>query len=250
MWETTRPLSSAVAGTLTTAVAGNLAAGLAMTALAMFGFAVNDIFDYRKDRAARVRRPIADGRLSKAGAACLAAGMLACAAVLGLAAGSGGAVLAITAAALTLYSPLALRYPLIKDAMVAGLCCLPLYYGAVAGGRQVAWVSYAGITCFVMGREILMDADELEGDRKAGIRTVAAVWGRVRTARIGSAVMLVSAAALIVLVDGAVAKGAAAGTLALLACVFTWPGLGWHRRVELSRWPMLLGAIALARGGA
>jgi geranylgeranylglycerol-phosphate geranylgeranyltransferase len=252
---TTRPLSSVVVGTLAASAVGageggltlrSIAAGLSMTTLAMFGFAVNDIVDYHKDRAAGVQRPIATGTLSRQSAAWLAAALLVCAGLLSAIAGSGGMVLAITGAALLLYSPI----PLTKGACVAGLCCLPLYYGTQVGDRHFPWFSYAVLSCFVLGREVLMDAAELQGDTKAGIRTIAAVLGGRRTARIGATLMLASAAVLVALVRGHTAILAAVATFVSLACLFAWPGLSADRRVQWSRLPMLLGSMALACGGA
>jgi geranylgeranylglycerol-phosphate geranylgeranyltransferase len=227
-----------------------VAAGLGMTALAMFGFAVNDILDYRKDRAAGVQRPIAAGTLSRRSAAWLATALLLPIGLFSAVAGSSGMVVALTGAALLLYSPVAQRYPPTKDAFVAGLCCLPLYYGAQVGGRHFPWSSYAVLACFVLGREVLMDADELPGDAKAGIRTVAAILGGRGTARIGAALMLASAAVMVALVHGPTAVSAAVATLVSLACLFAWPGLNAGRRIQLSRIPMLLGSVALACGGA
>lgn len=256
---TTRPLSSVVVGTLAAAaaIAGHdgptlrgVAAGCAMTVLAMFGFVVNDIADYQKDRTAGVQRPIAAGALSRRNAAWLAATLLLCAGLFSAVAGGGGPVLAITSAALLFYSPLAQRYPLAKDAFVAGLCCLPLCYGAQVGDGHFPWFSYAVLACFVLGREVLMDADELQGDAKAGIRTIASILGGRGTARIGATLMLASAAVLVALVHGLAATLAAATTLLSLACLFAWPGFSAGRRIQLSRIPMLLGSLALAWGGA
>ncbi|MGD0778410.1 MAG: UbiA family prenyltransferase [Candidatus Solibacter sp.] len=252
-------MSSVVVGTLAAAAAmaghdgptlRGVAAGFGMTALAMFGFAVNDILDYDKDRAAEVQRPVAAGALSRRSAAWLAAALLLCAGLLSAIVGAGGTVLAATAAALLLYSPVAQRYPLAKDASVAGLCCLPLCYGAQVGDRHFPWFSYAVLAGFVLGREIFMDADELQGDAKAGIRTIASILGGRGTARIGTTLMLASAVALVALVHGRAATLAAAATLVSLACLFAWPGVSAGRRIQLSRIPMLLGSIALACGGA
>ena len=257
--ETTRPLSSVVVGTLaaSAAIAGqggltvrSVAAGLSMTTLAMFGFAVNDILDYDKDRAAGIQRPIAAGTLSRQGAAWLATVLLLSAGLLSAIAGSGGMVLAITGAALLVYSPMAQRYPLTKDACVAGLCCLPLFYGAQVGERHYSWFSYAVLAGFVLGREVWMDADELKGDTRAGIRTIAAILGGRRTAGIGTTLMLASGAGVVAAVHGRTAILAAAAAVVSLACLFAWPGLNAGRRIRLSRVPMLLASMALACGGA
>jgi len=259
LFGTTRPLSSLVAGTIaaSAAIAGQghltlrgVAAGLAMTALAMFGFTVNDIFDYRKDRAAGIQRPVAAGTLSRKSAVWLAMAMLLAACIFSAVAGSSGMVMAVTSAMLLLYSPVAQRYPLCKDVYVAGLCCAPLYYGAVAGGRQYPWFSYAVLACFVLGREALMDSDELAGDRKSGIRTTAATLGRHGTARIGTALMILAAVALAAGAHGRIATAASSATLVSLACVFAWPGLNQSRRIYWSRLPMLLGSVAVACGNA
>lgn len=221
-----------------------------MTTLAMFGFAVNDIFDYHKDRAAGIQRPVAAGMLSRNNAAWLAIIMFLAAGLFSAVAGRGRIVMAVTSGMLLLYSPVAQRYPLCKDVYVAGLCCAPLYYGAVVGGRQCPWFSYVVLACFVLGREVLMDSDELGGDSKSGMRTVAAVLGRRATARIGTALMIVAAVALAAVAHGGIATAASSATLVSLACVFAWPGLDQSKRISLSRLPMLVGSVAVACGSA
>jgi geranylgeranylglycerol-phosphate geranylgeranyltransferase len=252
---TTRPLSSLVTGTLaaSAAIVGQgrpsirgFGAGLAMTALSMFGFTVNDILDYHEDRAAGIQRPLASGKLSRKSAVGLAIAMLLAALLFSLATGPGKGVLVITSVLLLFYSPLKKRHPLFKDIYIAGLCCLPMYYGVIVGGRRYSWFSYAALACFVLGREIWMDADELPGDRKSGVRTVAALMGQRATMWIGMGLMLLAAAAILAVTHGLAAKTISAATFISLACVFVWPGLSQSRRIEWSRGPMLLGAMAIA----
>jgi 4-hydroxybenzoate polyprenyltransferase len=227
-----------------------VALGLAWTSLAMFGFAVNDICDYYKDRAAGVQRPVAAGTLTRRSAAWLAIAVLLAACLFSAAAGLGGRVLATAGVGLLLYSPVAQRYPLCKDVYVAGLCCCPLYAGALVGGRQYPWFSYAVLVCFVLGREMLMDSHELPGDSKAGLRTIAAVLGPCKTMGIGTTLMIVAAVSLAALAHGRLATMTSAVTLVFLTCVFASPGLEQGRRISLSRLPMLLGCVAVACGGA
>ncbi len=253
----TRPISSLVAGAMSAsiliAVPGRLsllsvAAGLAMTALAMFGFVVNDVFDYHKDAAAGVRRPIAAGELSIREAVILAVGLLALVFLLSTIVGSGGKVLAITSLGLVAYSPIAQRYSLGKGALVAGLCCSPLLYGSVVGGIPCPWFSYTTLACFVFGRETLMDAEELIGDRLAGLATIAAVLGCRRARGIGITVMFLSTIGLMVVARSNVGRIAVTAMLVCLMCVFLWPGLSDATRIKLSRIPMLVGAVAIAIG--
>ena len=255
LFRTVRPLSSIVTGTLaaSAAIAGQgrlsirgLGAGLVMTALSMFGFAVNDILDYHRDRDAGIQRPVAAGALSRKSAAWLAIAMLIAAFLFSLAAGTGKVILAIASVLLLFYSPLKKRYPLCKDVYVAGLCCLPLYYGVVVGGRQCSWFSYAVLACFVLGREVWMDSDELPGDSHSGVRTIAAIAGRQETMWIGKGLMLLAAAALTAVTHGLMAASISAASFISLACVFAWPGLDQSKRIGWSRGPMLLGAMAIA----
>jgi 4-hydroxybenzoate polyprenyltransferase len=259
LWRTTRPFSSLAAGVLSAGaimsaredfVARGIVAGLAMCSLTMFGFVVNDIFDYRKDRAAGVTRPIATGELSLRKAWLLAGCLLLFAGATSRAAGGGAGILAATSVALLLYSPVAQRIPLIKGMYVGGLCCAPLAYGATAGDAAYSWLSYATLACFVAGREAVMDADELNGDRRAGIETIAAMLGASRSRRMGVALMVMAAGGLLATVNGSAGRIAAATALASLLCVLGWPGLEENRRIRWSRFPMLIGAVAIACGGA
>lgn len=193
---------------------------------------------------------MAAGELSRRRAACLAAALLLCAGLLSAGIGAGGKALAATALALLLYSPVALRVPLAKGVFVAGLCCAPLWYGAAAGGVRCSPLSYAMLACFVLGREALMDANEMEGDRRAGIRTIAAALGVRFARRAGLALMFLPAAGLAAMARGGAARIAGIATLLSLAGVFAWPGLDESGRIRLSRFPMLIGAVAIVCAGA
>ncbi len=250
-----RPVSSLVPGILSglavVAARGRLslpglAAGAAMSALTAFGFVVNDIFDCHKDRAAGIRRPIAAGELTIRGAALLAIALLVCAGLLSLAAGAGGKLLVLTCAALLLYSPVAQRFPLTKGIYVAGLCCVPLFYGSVVGGTRYPWVAYLPLIAFVLGREALMDSDEAPGDSRSGIRTIAAVLGPARARQFALGFMLLALAGTAAIASGVVGEVAAASALVCWLAVFTWPGLEESLRIRLSRYPMLIGAVAIA----
>lgn len=177
-----------------------------MTILTMFGFVVNDVVDFDKDARAGVRRPIATGELSRSGGVLFAAALLMFAYLASPVGGSGETVLAVTSLSLVAYSPLAQRYPLGKGAYVAVLCCAPLLYGSVISGVRLSWLSYATLACFVLGREALMDSDELAGDRRSGIETIAGILGCSRTRRIGAIVMLLSAALLVGIERGSIGR--------------------------------------------
>ena len=93
-----------------------------------------------------------------------------------------------------------------------------------------------------------MDSDELVGDRRAGLNTIASILGCRRTWRIGTIVMVLSAVLLVGIERGSIGRIAALAMLLSLTLVFLWPGLSDGRRIQLSRFPMLIGAVAIAVG--
>jgi 4-hydroxybenzoate polyprenyltransferase len=252
----TRPLSSAIAGTMSlTAVcirAGitsrAVLAGLAMCAVTMFGFVINDILDFKKDTAAGVRRPIAMGSLSRQAALMFAIFLLLVAYILSLRVGAGGVVLVVTVIGLVLYTPSARRLPLLKGMFVAGLCVSPLYYASFVSRGNASWAAYAVLALFVLGRETLMDAHEIAGDRQADMRTIAVVLGQQVARRLGTAMMIVALTCLNLVARGVVGKTAAMASVVSLLGVLLWPGVDEGRRISISRIPMLAAAVAVATG--
>jgi 4-hydroxybenzoate polyprenyltransferase len=223
-------------------------AGLAMCALTAFGFQVNDILDFRKDRSAGVKRPIAAGAISRSGGVLFALVLLAFTFALSAWIGIGGKVLALTALALVLYTPSARKLPLIKGLYVAGLCLVPLYYGSQVGATQYPWQPYALMAMFIVGREALMDSSEIRGDRSAGMVTVAVLFGETRSKWGGIWVMALSLVVLVAVSSGRTARLSAAVAVVALLCVFVWPRLDDGKRIELTRIPMLAAALAIACG--
>jgi 4-hydroxybenzoate polyprenyltransferase len=254
--ESTRPVSSLVPGTVACVAVfaregvcvRGLLAGLAMYSLTAFGFQVNDILDYAKDRAAGVSRPIARGALSRRAAALFAVVLLLMTFAFSAWVGAGGGVLAATAVVLLLYTPSARKLPLIKGLYVAALCIAPLYYGSQVTGAPYAWPPYVLLSLFIVGREALMDSNEMAGDRSAGMVTVAVVFGELRTKRAGTLVMVLSMAVLASIAPGGVARIAALAAFVSLLCVLAWPHLDDAKKIALSRIPMLAAAVALAWG--
>jgi len=251
-----RPLSSAIAGTVSlTAVMLRTRrpilaalAGLAMFTVTMFGFVVNDIFDFKKDVAAGVQRPIATCDLSRHGALFFAIFLLLAAACLSALINSGGGILALTIVALVLYTPCARHIPLSKGVYVAALCLSPLYYAAVVTRSNASLAAYAVLALFVLGRESMMDAHELDGDRQANIKTIAVLLGQPVSRWLGAAMMVVSLSCLNLVARGAVGRTAALLSVLSLLCVLAWPRIDEGRRVSLSRLPMLAAAVAVASG--
>ncbi len=253
LFASTRPLSSCVAGLLAFAAVwlkadfsrSAVLAGIAMGLVTMFGFVLNDILDYSKDKGAGVQRPIALGQLSRRTALLFSILLVATACFCALLI-RGAPVLLLTAIALVLYTPLARRIPKLKGAYVAALSLLPLLYGATITHCNISGAAYAMDALFVFGREVLMDADELAGDQLAGMHTVAASLGSSSARRLGMILMLGSLFGLNFVSKGMIGSLAAAVSLASLVCILAWHGVTESRRISFTRVSMLAGAVALA----
>jgi 4-hydroxybenzoate polyprenyltransferase len=248
-----RPLSSGLAGALSLAAVGtrsgfsecSVLVGLAMCAVTMFGFVVNDILDFEKDAAAGVARPIAMGSLSRRSALIFAIFLLLVVCGLSAAVGSGRTVLVLTVVALVLYTPFARHLPLLKGLYVAGLALTPLYYASVVSHANFSGAAYALLALFVFGRETLMDAHEVLGDQRAGLRTIAAALGQSDARWLGAGMMFVSMAGLNLVTRGVLGRTSAILSIVSLLCVLFWPRVDDGRRIAFSRLPMLAAAVAL-----
>ncbi|HEU4365323.1 MAG TPA: geranylgeranylglycerol-phosphate geranylgeranyltransferase [Candidatus Krumholzibacteria bacterium] len=163
------------------------------------GNVVNDYYDFAIDRVNKPRRPLPSGRLTPRAA-------LAWYAVL---------VASTTLVALLTLSPrilvLALAWQIalfayarfLKRAWIAGNITVALVSASafLAGAMAAGWPGAAVIPmtiafAFVMCREMIKGGEDLEGDRAAGVRTLAAVAGPERAAAAAACVMLLLTVAL------------------------------------------------------
>ena len=184
-----RPLNCCItaASVLIGAVAGGAvppspSVWLAVLAAALItgaGNAFNDLRDLEFDRINRPRRPLPSGRLTPRRAAVAAAASAA--AGLGFAVGAGpvpGLIAAGTLAGLWLYSVGLKSTVLWGNLLVAFLAALAFPFGALAGGALGrSWIPAGFALLFHLGREIVKDVEDLEGDRARGVRTLALAVG-------------------------------------------------------------------------
>lgn len=224
-------LSAGVAASATVAFAGAsslstvIFSGIAMILMAMLAMVFNDVYDFDKDRAAGIVRPIASGRLPRRTALLYALLLVVLALLAGLVASRSEPNSTVTSATSIgwlvvgivcglAYSPFARRLPLLKGLYTAVGCALPLAYGAAVGGVRVPAMAFTVAVLFNLGREMFLDAHDFAADMRAGLRTVAVVLGR-GSARATGIVIMFAAAALMVAASHT-ALGVAAGAFSVL----------------------------------
>ncbi len=139
------------------------------------GNAINDYCDYHIDRINRVQRPLPSGRLRRRDALIFAITLLGIGIVLGVciniyAFGIAGLV----SIALVCYSLWLKRAPLIGNLVVSGLTALTFLAGGIAID-SVKGTFIPAIFAFLFNtpREIVKDIEDIEGDKKNRVKTLA-----------------------------------------------------------------------------
>jgi len=162
---------------------------LLLAALAGFlveagAFALNDYFNVEEDSINKPHRPIVRGDIPREVAALI--GLLALASAAGLGAylaasglSEASLLLLLTIALCLAYDVGAKRLFVVGHLLVALLTALPFVYGSyVARGPSPLTFSFFSIALLsALGRELIKGAQDVEGDRKAGVRSVAVVCG-------------------------------------------------------------------------
>ncbi len=181
-WDHLDPPSSLVAVAVVVAVEAGL-------------FAFNDIFNLEEDRVNAPHRPLVRGEVSFREAWSLALSALAAGVALSAWLGAAPFVIALLAA----LSGMAYNVALKKrgfwgNLIVAADTALPFPFGAsIASGFRVPWtVSLLTAMAFLaaLGREALKGVVDVEGDRRAGVRTLAVTRGPRFAAALSSALTL------------------------------------------------------------
>jgi geranylgeranylglycerol-phosphate geranylgeranyltransferase len=165
-----------------------------LTALVVgLGNLINDYFDADIDKVNKPRRPIPSGRLSPAyvrslywlGSAAISA------AVFFLIDMELALIIIIWEILLFLYAWRLKRLPLLGHLLVASVASSAFLFGAVAIDNMEA-VAFPVVFAFmfVMGRELVKGAEDVEGDRFVGARTLSVRLGADRTCDVAVCFML------------------------------------------------------------
>jgi geranylgeranylglycerol-phosphate geranylgeranyltransferase len=144
------------------------------------GNTINDIYDVDIDRVNKPRRPLAAGALSVRGAIGLYAFFFAATVFLmPVLPGDAAVWIGVWIVLLHIYSWRLKRMCLVGNVLVSAVAGSGFLLGAHVGGNVAAGAVPAAFTfLFVMGREIVKDTDDIEGDRACGAKTFPIVAGR------------------------------------------------------------------------
>ncbi|MFC1538889.1 geranylgeranylglycerol-phosphate geranylgeranyltransferase [Candidatus Latescibacterota bacterium] len=201
-------------------LSGVLSASLILAA----GNVFNDVRDLKTDRINTPHRPIPSGMVSLPAAMMFALVLAVSGLILSLPLGLWGIAVALFAVVtLAAYDILLKGVPLAGNTAVAGLAGLTFIYGGIAGHaveRSVLPAVFAFL--FHLGRELLKDAADMEGDRSADIKTAATVWGKEPSCRTAAALLM------------------ALAVITISPFTFGYFGFGYFVIIALGVWPVLI----------
>lgn len=158
---------------------GALTAGVSASLIAGGGNALNDACDEVADRLNRPDRPIPSGRVSGRASRWFAVTMFATGSGLGFWLGMGTGSLALVATGgLVAYDFFLKKVAFVGNLAIACISALALVYGGVVAGTPGASLVPAAFAFLMhLGREVLKDIGDMEGDRAASSSSVAVHWG-------------------------------------------------------------------------
>jgi geranylgeranylglycerol-phosphate geranylgeranyltransferase len=163
------------------------------------GNIINDYYDVQIDRINKPRRPLPSGRMSTKTAIALyvVASVLVIAGAFALLPLDVAALVVAWQAALYIYAVWAKRVFVLGNVLVASIASSAFLAGGLLTGNAAAVAVPIGIAfVFVLSRELVKGAEDIEGDRTAGVDTAAVVVGTGRTI-VWAATLMLGLAALI-----------------------------------------------------
>lgn len=155
------------------------------------GNAINDRCDVEIDRINKPNRPIPSGRLSKGEATTFSILCSLTGVALSFLVNLPATVISLfVVISLFLYAIRLKRTPLLGNVVVATLTGLTFISGGVAVEKPLgALIPAVFAFLFTLGREVVKDIEDVEGDRSTGAKTAPVVWGIKPSAIISAVVM-------------------------------------------------------------
>lgn len=157
------------------------------------GYAINDYFDYAVDLINKPTRPIPSGRLTRREALALSLALAIAGIILAWFISRPSFLLALAATGLLLiYSHSLKRTPLAGNISISVLCGTALLYGGASVSSMDSALVPAGFALlFTLGREILKDVEDMEGDSASGAQTIPILWSARNSILLATSVYLV-----------------------------------------------------------
>ena len=162
--------------------------------------AINDYYDREIDAINEPKRPIPSGRVSPQGALILTL-LLSLVGLFSswLISWSAFSVAFFAWIVMMVYSMLGKKQGFLGNLMVSICVALPFVYGGLLSGRVWASISFSLIAFLSnTGREVTKGIVDIQGDKSAGAKTVAVVYGATRAADIATLFFIAAVASSVI----------------------------------------------------
>lgn len=152
------------------------------------GMVINDIFDIEIDRINKPQRPLPSGTIDKFDAMMFYAGISGAGLIMSAYSTRTAFIIAFVAVPIIfLYSQRFKSKPLIGNLIVGGLTGLAFVYGGAAVGNiQKAIIPAVFAFLINVGREIVKDMEDVEGDKEHGAITFPVKYGMKKSATLAT----------------------------------------------------------------
>jgi len=169
-----------------TSVESSVAAATVIALTAAGGFMLNDVYDVKRDAINAPDRPIPSGKISPQSAKNAAIVIIAMALVVDLTFTIPAQLLELALVVTIIhYSRLKRNLALVANLVTALACAVSFIYGALTAGNAMAGILPAALTLgLIFGREIIKDAQDQDGDRLEGIKTLPILIGESAAAKV------------------------------------------------------------------
>ncbi len=171
--------------------------GFTLTGASM---AINDYYDRKIDAINEPKRPIPSGRISPESAVIFTLILSVIGLVSSWQISIGAFIIAIFAwAIMMVYSMWGKKTGFLGNLMVSSCIALPFIYGGLLSGKIWASMSFS-LLAFLSntGREITKGIVDIQGDKAAGIRTIAVTRGATRAADIATLFFIAAVASSVI----------------------------------------------------
>ncbi len=161
--------------------------------IAASGMIINDIFDYEIDKVNKPKRPIASGKISLQSASTFYGILVGISLLLNLFLYLNAQIIAMTAIILLFYYSYKLkRTPLIGNIVIGLLTGFAFIYGGAVAGN-IEQTIFPAMFAFLInvGREIIKDMEDVEGDAKEGAVTFPIKYGIKKAGMVASIFLIV-----------------------------------------------------------
>ena len=170
-----------------------LALALSATLIGCYGNVINDILDVEIDRINKPWRPLPSGRISMASAKTGAILLLVTGIIVSLFLPPACPLMAVAASILLyIYSWRVKKTGFLGNALIALLSLMVVIYGGLAAPsplRSLVPAIYAYL--IILGREVYKGIEDVEGDKKHGVKTIAVSLGIRPALIIGSLLLFI-----------------------------------------------------------